>query len=118
MQYLIERQKWPREIVSFLNSTFEIYEIRGRVGETNGVRFEVRSNEGNHSVAHVHASYGEYAISIRISDGFVLNGKLPPKKQKEASKWVVANKDKLLSDWSNMALSAISSLTKSNLPQL
>ena len=103
----------PDRIVEFINNTFEIYEIRARVGEENGIIFQVRSNEKNHSVPHVHASYGEFSISISIEDGSILAGNLPRKNQKIAQKWVIENKDRLLNDWKTYALSATAHLTKS-----
>lgn len=31
MQYIISKSKYPKEIISFLDNVFEIYEIRGRM---------------------------------------------------------------------------------------
>ena len=115
MEWRLVSSRIPAEIRSFLVKTFEIYEIRGRVGEKRGVKFEVRSKEGNHSVPHVHAAYGEYIISIRISDGKVLSGNLPRKQQKIAVDWVLENKEKLNGEWRTCVVSAISSLTKTHL---
>jgi hypothetical protein len=39
----------------------------------------------------------------------------PHKKEKIATAWVVDHKEKLLTDWKNIAISAISTLTKSGL---
>ena len=47
----------PGEIVSFIEKTFQIMEIREKVGEIRGIRFEVRTKEGNHTIPHVHAEY-------------------------------------------------------------
>ena len=103
----------PPDIVSFMKQAFFLLEIRRRVGEINGLSFEVRSREQNHSVPHVHASYGEYSVSIAIEDGRILEGNLPPKREKMASEWVRKHKEKLLSDWRNYAMSATSVQTKS-----
>jgi hypothetical protein len=67
MQYLITKLQYPRDITSFLDCVFEIYEIRGRVGSQNGINFSIRTNEQNHSIPHVHAEYGEHNISIEIA---------------------------------------------------
>lgn len=115
MHYLIIKRKHPSEITNFLDSVFEIYEIRGRVGITNGIVFSVRTNEQNHTLPHVHAQYGDYYISIGIDTGNVLAGNLPKKNQKIAIAWVLNNKDKLLNDWRDIAISATSSMTKSRL---
>lgn len=37
MEWIVERMKLPREIVEFLVSVFEIYEIRRRVGEQHRI---------------------------------------------------------------------------------
>ena len=111
--WIITKRNVPPEIVSFLNESFYIVEIRQRVGEIKGITFEVRSREQNHSLPHVHASYGEYSISIAIEDGKVLSGNLPKKHEKAAVAWVLTNKKKLLSDWKSYAMSATSMLTQS-----
>lgn len=111
--WIIAKQNVPPEIVSFLNESFYIVEIRRRAGEIKGITFEVRSREQNHSLPHVHASYGEYSISITIEDGKVLSGNLPKKHEKTAVAWVLANKEKLLSDWKSFTMSATSMLTQS-----
>lgn len=115
MQYMIARFEAPQEIISFLDSVFEIYEIRARVGKENGVLFEIRTNEQNHALPHVHAAYGEYNISIDIASGKILAGTLPKKNQKMAVDWVLTHKDKLLGDWKNIALSAVSTMTGTRL---
>lgn len=103
----------PDDIVDFINNTFELYEIRARVGKENGIVFQIRSNEKNHSLPHIHAKFGDYNISISIETGEVLAGNLPPKNQRIAQKWVMENKEKLLTDWNNYAISARASFTAS-----
>ncbi len=109
----IKQLSVPQEIVAFLNDSFFIVEIRRRVGKVDGISFEVRSREQNHSVPHVHATYGEYSISIAIEDGRILSGNLPKKHEKTASMWVLAHKEELLSSWKNYSVSATSMLTQS-----
>lgn len=115
MQYFMISQNYPAEISTFLGSVFEIYEIRGRVGSVNGIVFSVRTNEQNHTLPHVHAKYGDYHISIEIATGKVLAGNLPNKNQRLAVEWVIQNKEKLLNDWRNIAISAKTSMTRSAL---
>jgi len=115
MNWRIEKYKYPKEIVDFLGATFEIYEVRGRVGEGNGIRFSVRTNEGNHVIPHIHAVYGEYEISIAIETQEILAGNLPKKKFGFAQQWVREHKDRLMNDWKNIAISATSTMTKSRL---
>lgn len=115
-EWLILQYKIPEEIREFLVETFEIIEIRGLLGSYQGISFFVHSRENNHALPHVHAKVGEFQTSIEISDeANILSGNLPKKKQKAARNWVRKNKDKLLTDWNNFAISATSSLFKSNL---
>jgi len=118
MQYRLAKLHSPKEIIIFLEEVFEIYEIRGRVGTNNGVVFQVRTNEGNHALPHVHAQYGEYSISIEISTGKILNGNLPKKKEKTASEWVLDHKAELLASWRSISISAISTTTKTQLASI
>ncbi|MBR2785639.1 MAG: DUF4160 domain-containing protein [Clostridia bacterium] len=92
------------ELNKFFTNVFDIYEIRGVVGDKNGVVFEVRTKEKGHNVPHIHARYGEYNISIAIDTGEVLKGNLPGKKQKIAQKWVLDNKDMLITKWNNIVV--------------
>ncbi len=107
--------KYPKEIRDFLYQVFEIYDIRGYVGNCNGIKFEIRTKETNHALPHVHAEYAEFNISIEIATGKILAGNLPRKNEKMAVDWVLANKEKLLNEWSNIAISATSNLTKTRL---
>lgn len=111
--WIVVKHSVPQEIVAFLDDAFYIMEIRQRVGEIKGISFQVRSREHNHSIPHVHASYGEYEVSIAIEDGKVLSGNLPAKREKLASEWVKSNREKLLTDWKNYAFSATAVMTKS-----
>lgn len=115
MDWIIEKRSYPQEIVLFLEKTFEIFEVRGRLGSVKGILFFVHSNEANHSVPHIHAKYGEYEISIEIATSKVLCGNIPVKQQKTAISWVCKNKEKLLNEWNGLVISASSSLTKSAL---
>lgn len=112
-EWIIRKIFEPQEIVEFIDSVFDLVEIRAIVGKLNGISFVVHSNEQNHNIPHVHAQYGEYEISIAIESGEVLAGNIPPQNLKRAVKWVKKNKEKLLSAWKDYALSANSSTTKS-----
>ena len=103
------------EVVEFIEELFQLMEVRRRVGAVKGIVFEIRSNEGKHTVPHVHARYGEYNVSIAIESGIPLEGNLPPKQKKYASEWVCNHKEKLLSDWKNYSINATSIMTKSKL---
>ena len=115
MQYVISKSQHPKEIFQFLDNVFEIYEIRGIVGKYNGLKFEIRTKETCHATPHVHAEYGEFEISIEIETGKILAGNLPNKNKRLAIEWVLKNKQKLLKDWNNIAISILSNMTKSKL---
>lgn len=112
LRIMIARGQIPKEIADFLYECFQIYEIRGRVGESNGVKFEVRTREQNHTIPHIHAAYGEYSTSIAIETGEVLAGNLPKKQQKDAVEWVLNKKEYLLGKWKDIAISAFSVMTR------
>lgn len=107
----------PKEFDDFFFNTFQLMEIRGRVGKENGITFEIRSKESNHNIPHLHASYGKYNISIAIDNQSILAGNLPPKQQKFAQNWVRANKEKLLGEWKRIHISTNSFTTISRLEQ-
>lgn len=109
------KAKYPSEIRLFFDTVFELYEIRGRVGNVDGIKFEIRSKESNHNIPHVHAEYGEFNISIEIESGKVLAGNLPNKNKKKAVDWVFMNKNELLTKWKDIAISTKSDMTKSKL---
>ena len=115
MEWLSAKRNIPTEIVDFINTIFELIEIRGKIGTSEGVEFSIRTNEANHTIPHVHAKYGEYEISISLEDGRILAGNLPPKRTAIATKWVQSNKEKLMTSWNNIAISATSSTTKSRI---
>lgn len=112
---MLLNNKVPVEIANFLEQVFEIYEVRARVGEENGIKFYVHSNEQNHSLPHIHARFNQYEASISILSGDILAGNIPGKNLKFAQKWVLCHQEKLLNDWRNMVISAPSFFTKSNL---
>ena len=107
----------PKEFGDFFCNTFELIQIRQRVGEEHEIIFEIRSKEGNHNVPHIHARYGKYKISIEIMNQEVLAGELPPKRQKYAQNWVKINKENLLGKWKDIHISTYSRNTISKLEQ-
>lgn len=103
----------PDEIKEFYKSVFELYEIRERVGEYKGIKFEVYTKD--HNPPHVHAKYDKYEISISLIDFKVLVGNIPEKNKNIAIKWVKKNKDILVSKWNNKTITSTLPLTKSML---
>lgn len=105
----------PPEIFKFIYTVFDMHEVRGRVGQVEGVVFEVRSREANHNIPHIHAAYAEYNISVSIHDGTVLSGNLPKKQKKKAVDWISENKEYLLGKWSDLTLKKELPMLKSGL---
>lgn len=105
----------PEDILKFFTEVFDMYEVRKRVGKSEGIIFEVRSNESNHNIPHIHAKYGKYQVSIEIKTGKVLVGNLPKTQMKKASNWVLDNSDRLMTEWKNFTISAKLSLHESRL---
>ncbi|MFR5756074.1 MAG: DUF4160 domain-containing protein [Lachnospiraceae bacterium] len=103
-EFYAKRIGMPVEIINFLFETFCIVEQRGIVGRINAIKFEIRTKEENHNLPHVHASYGEYEISIAIDNGDILAGSLPYKQVKIAKKWIEENKDMLNTTWKNIKI--------------
>lgn len=103
----------PDEIKEFYKSVFELYEIRERVSEYKGIKFEVYTRD--HNPPHVHAKYDKYEISISLIDFKVLVGNIPEKNKNIAIKWVKKNKDILVSKWNNKTITSTLPLTKSML---
>ena len=42
-----------------------------------GIRISMNPTQKEHNPPHVHAEYGEYEASFKISDGGLYNGKFP-----------------------------------------
>ena len=56
---------------------------------------------GKHKVPHIHAFYGEDAISVDF-DGNVLDGNLPRKKQAMVIAWVMMHEEELKANYELM----------------
>ena len=114
-EWLFIRMDAPKQIVSFIDEVFEVMEIRRRIGQENGIKFVVHSNEKNHARPHIHAEYGEYEVSIAIDNQEVLAGNLPKKNIIIAQNWVKEHQKELMEEWNSFVISAISHTTKSRL---
>ena len=87
----------PREITDFITSLFELYEIRARVSEHNGISFNIYTHD--HNPPHVHAFYGEYEASFRIRDGGKMFGEFPKRATKMVKQFILLHKKELLEMW-------------------
>lgn len=52
-----------------------------------------------HKLPHLHAQYGDEEAIITIPDGRVLEGSIPPAKQRLVLAWVEIHKEELLANW-------------------
>lgn len=106
----------PKEINDFIVGLFELYEIRARVSERNGISFNIYTHD--HNPPHVHIKYAEYEIKVSLVDFSVIKGNLPRNKQKEAIAWVKKNQEKMLNEWTKYTnLDGMAVLMKSRLDQ-
>lgn len=113
-EWLLVSLRIPSEIKSFIEQAFLLTEIRRKIGDEKGIVFIIHTNEKNHARPHIHAEYGEYSISVSLDEQpEILAGNLPKRQQRFVVNWVADNRTKLLKDWSDIAVSAISHTTKS-----
>lgn len=52
-----------------------------------------------HHRPHIHAKYQEHEAVVSITDGKVLEGRLPPAKMRLLLAWIEIHKDELTADW-------------------
>ncbi len=53
----------------------------------------------DHNPPHFHARYGRARAIVRISDGLIIAGELPPTAARIVSEWVVAHRQELEQNW-------------------
>lgn len=51
-----------------------------------------------HGVAHFHAVYGEYEISVEVESGAV-HGKFPPRALRHVLEWTDLHRQELIENW-------------------
>ena len=54
------------------------------------------NDDDKHKLPHVHIKYAEHKASFCISDGNVLDGKLPPKQTQLVKAWILLTEQKCL----------------------
>lgn len=115
-EFMSRQLNIPIELCVFFKDVFELYEIRAKVYESNGIKYEVRTKEQGHNRAHMHASYGKFEISISIDDSIeILEGNLPHKQQKIALKFVREHIDLFRTKWNSYFVDCILPLTASRI---
>jgi hypothetical protein len=55
-----------------------------------------------HNPPHFHARYGSHAAQVRIEDGEVWNGQLPPAAARLVREWAALHTDELRENWDLM----------------
>jgi len=60
-------------------------------------------DNNQHHLSHIHARYQNDEIIVSISDGKILDGKLPVNKLKLLLAWMEIHKEELIADW-NLAV--------------
>ncbi len=82
----------------------------GRICEANGERAQVPTVAyfygiaismffNDHNPPHFHARYGRARALVRISDGEIISGKLPPTARKLVREWALARRTDLHENW-------------------
>ena len=52
-----------------------------------------------HKLPHIHAQYGDDEAVITIPDGRILEGSIPPSKQRLVLAWLEIHHEELLANW-------------------
>ena len=62
------------------------------------IRMFFKDNQQHH-LPHIHADFqGEVAV-FSIEEGTLLDGRIPPAKQKLVAAWIEIHRDELMADW-------------------
>ncbi|RTL63781.1 MAG: DUF4160 domain-containing protein [Hyphomicrobiales bacterium] len=59
----------------------------------------IRMYYNDHNPPHFHARYGQAQAIVRISDGVVIAGELPPTALKMVSEWALRHRAELEQNW-------------------
>ena len=62
-----------------------------------GITIAIYFND--HAPPHFHARYGEYLAQVRIADGAVMRGRLPPRALRLVRQWNLRYKDEIERSW-------------------
>lgn len=106
---LIDIQKMFKLFDDVIDIFVEELGLGGVLGEKEGIRFIIHSNEKDKHAKfpHVHCEYSGEEIFVYLNDQSLLNGKgfKNKKKTKIALKWIKENKNDLLNYWNNIIIS-------------
>lgn len=108
--------KIPIELCKFLKEMFQLIEVRAAVCKEYGIEYKINIKEQGHNRPHIHASYGEYNISITIDDTVeIIAGNLPKTKNKYATKFVKQHLNEFRTQWNKYHVNSILPMTRSTL---
>jgi hypothetical protein len=62
-----------------------------------GIAIQMFYND--HSPPHLHARYGRAKAIVRLSDGAIIAGELPPTAERLVSEWTLARRAELEENW-------------------
>ncbi len=62
-----------------------------------GIAIQMFFND--HNPPHIHARYGNAKALIRIADGQIISGELPPTARRMVERWVLARQPELAENW-------------------
>ena len=62
-----------------------------------GIAIQMFYND--HSPPHLHARYGEAKAVVRLSDGAIISGELPPVATRMVRDWTLARRHELEENW-------------------
>ncbi|MBP6012966.1 MAG: DUF4160 domain-containing protein [Alphaproteobacteria bacterium] len=59
----------------------------------------IRMYFNDHDPAHFHARYGRSNVIVRISDGQIIRGELPPVATRIVTEWALSRRVELVENW-------------------
>ncbi|PCI24365.1 hypothetical protein COB57_05100 [Candidatus Peregrinibacteria bacterium] len=52
-----------------------------------------------HKTPHIHVKYQNHEVVVRIPEGTILEGSIPPAKMKLLQAWIEIHQEELIADW-------------------
>jgi len=75
-----------------------------------GIRISMYPTQKEHNPPHVHAEYGEYEASFKISDGGLYNGKFPARASAMVKEFIDKYRSELIQMWESQTYSKLEGL--------
>ena len=90
--------------ISLYRDTIKEEEVMPILAVFYGIIIKMFFIDAEHNPPHVHASYGDYKVSISISNCKIIKGKFPNKAYKLVCEWIEIHRKELLDMWNNQEL--------------